>query len=380
MKCINCGHELAEGQHICPVCGQDHTLEKLLKEADIPQELDHLSLRQIGKHIRRLRFLMQKKFIVLLGIVVISVGIFFSSHWIYQKRHPNPIHNFHDDLVEAVSTNAVGNSNANIVNGGTLVLYGNQLYAASEGKLYCISLALDEKRITQIQFAKSMNIVQDTMYYINSEDNTVMVVDILKKNVVPTKIQALQLMAVGNYLYYLESGSHRAIYQVKNDFSESRALTQSDCLMFCVVDDWLYYSTKDAIYRVPVMGGEVTKLVEGYYSDFVVHNQMIYYQDAIGKVYRMKTDGSNEALLVDTPVTCFMVTDRYLFYASADAGIFRQSLETDELNQLSTDKAVGLQIAGSWIYYRISGSDEGYFVSVDSKSEGKTPIYSIKDK
>lgn len=382
MKCRKCGAPLEQNNRICPQCGYDNTLENLLKNADIPKELKHLSVGQIGKHMRLLHFLSKRKYVVLISMLAIL--LVFLGVQVAQRHHrTEAVHNFHDDLIDTISTNAYGNDACNLTNEGLLVIYGNDAYVSSQDQLYRVSLALDQKSLLLSDTVSYLNVTQDQLYYLSQEqDQSIMTYNLKNHAVTKSNIRALSLMVVGDYVYYLEEGSHRAVYQTKKDFSERKKLTQSECLMFTISGDWLYYSTDQGIYRVPLMGGEVAKIAEGYYPKFVVLNQMIYYLDPVNSdIMRMKIDGSQVIKLVDDPVSSFTLTERYLVYARKDGGIYKQRLDNGQLSQLSTDRAKSLQTSGVWIYYQLSdGSKEGRFVTIDENSDVITPVYAIKDQ
>ena len=99
------------------------------------------------------------------------------------------------------------------------------------------------------------------------------------------------LLVSGNYIYFKGKGERSAIYQMKTDFSENKAMTQSGCLTFNIVGDWLYYSTNDGIYKVPSLGGEVAKLIDGYFPYFIATDEFIYYCDADGFVSFVPSGG-----------------------------------------------------------------------------------------
>lgn len=378
MKCIHCGQELPADSYICPNCGKDNNLEELLKEAKIPSELDHLSYHQIVSRIKRIHLIKKKYLVAFVAVLFLFVAyIFIREKKSYLDLSKN-IYNFHDDLVEKSSMNAAGNSNSNLANGGQLVMYGHQMYVSSDGKLYCINLSLNQKSVVANQTCQYLNIVQDTLFYIDpNQDNAIVVMNLLTNTSTTTKVKAKSLMVVGDYLYYLEAGSHGAIYQMKTDFTSQKVLTQRGCKMFNIVSDWLYYTTDDGLYRVPVLGGEVAKVEEGQYNHFVISDQIFYYLNASNQICKTSFDGHGPGKIVEDSVSDFVVTNRYLYYAKKDAGVFKQSLETGEIVQLSTERAHALQIAGSWIYYQLVDSDEGRFVTIDENSETVTPVFTI---
>lgn len=373
MKCRQCGKELEKKNKTCPHCGYVNSVENLLKKVEIPKELHHLSTKQLQNHLNRQRFFSKTWYIILGVVVVVSLAV-FSIHYFKNTKQASLVPNFHDDLIENTSSNAMGNSVANIVNGGLLLQYGNDIYASDSSGLSKISLTLDKKETILSDSVCYLNMDEDGLYYINNKDSMIYHYDLNTKSITSLNIQASQLMSVGNYLYYLENNSNRAIYQVNKDTLETKKMTQSTCVQFKIIGDWLYYTTDSAIYQMPVLGGEIMKLADEPYSHFVVDNQTIYYIDKVtGYIWQVKKDGSNKSVVVQNKCTCFLLTERYLYYAKEEGGLIKLNRENGEVSLITKEKANRLHMAGTWLYY-LTTTGEGRFVSIDENSEMVTPV------
>lgn len=380
VKCANCGKELPKKQNICPACGKDNTLVQQLRDAKIPKELKHLPLQKIGHRIEKLRAIHEKKKWILASLGVLVIGLIVGVFYFKGQSDPGDVHNFHDDLIEITNANANGNTVTNWANDAYVVPYGSSLYAVSGDDFYCIPMTLETKRVTTHQKGSNLNIIQDTLYFINQDhDNVIEMVDLKTKTTTETKYKANKMIVVGNYIYYTGKDDHSAIHQMRTDFTENKTLTQSGCITFTVTGDWLYYSTNDGIYRVPILGGEVAKVVDGYYRYFMIQDEYIYYRGADEAVYRMMLDGSDKTKVVNEQVNSFALNNHYLFYATKEGGIFKLDMENANVTQLSVDKAKDLQLSKTWVYYRLVENNEGCFVSMDENSNKVIPIYSIKD-
>lgn len=369
MKCRQCGKKIEKDNRICPHCGYVHDLEA----SEIPSELTHLSLRQIRKRINRQVKLKNNRWVIAIIAIFIVLGS-ISFAYFRSKKQITQIPNFHDDLIERKSSNALGNSVPNIVNGGLLLQYGNDMYASDKNGVTKISLSLNKKEIVSNQHASYINSSQEGIYWINTLDNIVNFYDINSSTITPLNIQATQLVSVGNYLYYLETSNTRAIYQYNKTTSEIKKMTQSDCVQFKINGDWLYFTTDNAFYQTPVLGGEIMKIADQSYNHFVVDNQRIYYIDKVtGYIWSIKKDGSDKTLIVDSQCRCFLLSDQYLYYSIDEGGLFKLNKETGEISIITKDNANQLHIAGTWIYY-LTDSNEGRFVSIDENSETITPV------
>lgn len=375
MKCRQCGKEFDQENRICPHCGFIHDLE----HSDIPSELNHLSLRQIKKHLSRQHHFKKFKY-VWLGLVLILVLSSFTVLYFQRNKTVTQIPNFHDDLIENKSSNATGNSFANLVNGGLLLQYGNDMYACDQKGITKISLSLDKKEVISNVPASYLNSSENGFYFISTTDNIICFYDVTNSTTTKLNIQASQLVSVGNFLYYLETSNNRSIYQLNKTTLESKKMTQSECVQFIINGDWLYFTTDSTLYQMPVLGGEIMKLSDQSYYHFTVDNQKVFYIDQVtGYIWSIKKDGTEKTLVVDGECNCFLSNDQYLFYSKTEGGIYKLNKETGEVSIITQDKANRLHIAGTWIYY-LTATNEGRFVSIDENSETITPVDVIKDK
>ncbi len=374
MKCRQCGTELEKNNKTCPHCGYVHSLDHILKEIKIPNELKHLSTKQIKLHLDRQQFISKRRYI-LIGIVVFLIG--FINLFFY-FRNPNTnrtVTNFHDDLIEITSTNAAGNSVANIVNGGRLIQYGNDIYVTDDTGVYKINITLNKAERLLNTKASYLNFTDHGFYYIDKKDsNLVCLYDFNSKSVSKLNIHATQIVSVGNYLYYLEDNMNRAIYQYDKTTTSSKKMTQSACVQFKIIGDWLYFTTDDGFFQMPILGGEIMKLSSDPLNHFMVEDQTIFYIDKITNyIQTIKKDGSQKTTLIKSESDCFLLYDQYMFYTLIDGGLMKLDRETGIVTQITSETANNLHIAGTWIYY-LNENNEGRFVSIDENNEMITPI------
>ena len=375
MKCRQCGKKIEKDNRICPHCGYVHDLEA----SEIPSELTHLSIRQIRKRINRQFHFKKNSIFLLIGVLILVLGS-LSVAYFTNKKEVTQIPNFHDDLIEHKSSNALGNSNTNITNGALLLQYGNDMYISDKNGITKISLSLNMKELITDQPAIYLNSSEEGIYWINKSDNMIHFYDINTSSVNKLNISAVQMVGVGNYLYYLETSDTRAIYQLNKSTLETKKMTQSECVQFEIFGDWIYFTTDNAFYQTPVLGGEIMKIADSSYNHFIVDNQRIFFLDkATGYIWSIKKDGSEKTLVVDSSCNCFLINDHYLFYAKEEGGLYKLNKETGEISVITKDQANALHIAGTWIYY-LTNNNEGRFVSIDENSELITPVDIITDK
>ena len=130
-------------------------------------------------------------------------------------------------------------------------------------------------------------------------------------------------------LYYQLDEDQESLYVYNLESKKETKLNDRPTYCINVVDDMIYYLSKDGLYRIRKDGKNDEKLLSGTF-----HN-VIYSQ---GKLYYLSTEGicafdieSQKVTVIKELVASFInMNDRYLFYLSMDGSVERYDLKTQE--------------------------------------------------
>jgi len=230
----------------------------------------------------------------------------------------------------AVNTAKMGNTNANIVTGGTSVKSDDWIYFvnyADSNFLYKIKTdGTGETKISD-DAAFCLNFYKDWLYYVNSSDNN-------------------------------------KIYKIKTDGSERTVVSDISSANLLVYDDWIYFinntfeeSSDDynKVFRIKTDGTGKEKINNDKTSMFnIVGDNLYYVEQNEQKMYRIKTDGSDKTKIIDAKISFFNVVGNNIFYLDAEDennNIMKMNIDGTGTVKLSEDKAAPFNVSGDWIYY-----------------------------
>lgn len=227
----------------------------------------------------------------------------------------------------------LGNTNANIVNGGISVMRDGWVYFSNIGDndfMYKVKLdGTGEEKV-----------IGDKSYYLNTS---------------------------GDWLYYYTAGEKSGICRVKPDGTDCIMIAERVAQNILVADDWIYYvdytdnadiesSTEyGRIFRMKTDGTGIQKVCEQRASIFNVSGEWLYFRrNDDEKLYRTMTDGTGEAKISDASIMTFCILDDKIYYIDSSDGnnaIWSMKSDGTEAKKLSEDKAMSINASGEWIYY-----------------------------
>ena len=251
----------------------------------------------------------------------------------------------------------MGNTNANITNGGMSVLRGDWIYFANVAD-------------------------NDTLYRIKQDGTG------------ETRVSGdrpYSLNSHGEWLYFT-SREDLKIYRIKPDGSDRTLVSEDGSHNVIVADGWVYFIKMNALSQAPdgtAPGdsseyGRIFKLrtdgsgrqqVSGEMAvDFNLAEGWIYYVGTDDhKLHRMKTDGSENSVVSDVTMGKFSILDDHVYYIDPAGGtsrLWKMKLDGTGAVKLSDDKASPFNPSGGWIYYSNGKSDPEEYELKKMKLDG----------
>lgn len=281
----------------------------------------------------------------ILGILLIILGIGIITLFLRLNRVK-----MYDD------PSTVGNSSANLLNGGFFAENGNTIYFANpydQNTLY--SMNQDLKKI------KKLN--GDNVSYINAADP---------------------------YLFYTRRNDKKkhdadallnlnttGLYRTNKKGSEQRVLYNGATQGLCLLGNSIYYQHYDKekglqLYSVRIDGDNETMLLEESVSSNCIQDNTIYFTGMQNDhyIYSMNTDGTNKQVIYDGNCTSLSLVDNWLYFMDManDYTLCRIRTDGSELTRLTPQRIATYNTDGSTVYYQVdNGSDNGlYSMELDS--------------
>jgi|GEM_PF-1258545 len=263
MFCSQCGQNNKAENKFCSKCGfklEDSSLQMLSEEmsADEPQVSQTLNSR--------------KKFsnFVVVFVAIVAFAVVVLATWRFAgPKLASAVGE--DGATPQVAKHNVGNSMANISNGGYCAISGEWIYCTIAGKLHKMRLDGKEKTKLTDENAMFINVYGDWVYYYDGG-------------------------------YYYEGGD---IYRIKTDGTNKQLLVTVNekgtdwedlevCRMLIVIDDIVYYDKGDRLYSMNLDGSGTKGITPKDTGEFYIIDDIIYYRQSLDTTSEI---GDNDAEL-----------------------------------------------------------------------------------
>jgi hypothetical protein len=167
-----------------------------------------------------------------------------------------------------------------------------------------------------------------------------------------------------DWVYYAKSDftTTRGLYRIHPDGTGETKLANVSARNLNIVKEWLYFSNQDAsnrIYRIPLVGGEIERVVDIPTFSFIVKDDWIYFavDDMNLGIRKVKIDGTGLISLTDNHVSggTLQIADETLYYKESsdgpDVGIFGIGINRSGIKAIGKAVASSMSVDGEWIYY-----------------------------
>ena len=312
------------------------------------------------------------------------------------------------DLQSATSSNAapvynedypapeiIGNSGANIENGGLSTSDRNKIYYIDNGIWSMSKDGTNQSLITDMQNISCLNNAGDYIYFLSSHDGTIYRVE-KEANSVPEPLNitgAANLIVIDNYMYYCASaGNDTTLYIHKSPLYGNI----QECLFIAassITPDgvYLYFNNtedNDSLWRYDTFSSQVVKISNDKASQINIIDDKLYYisQDSDYNVVCVDRQGLNQVVVVTNGCTDLNIINDYLIYRTIDTGYIQSyNIKTGQTVPLvSYGKLFSLSVTDNMIFFQGCPADgfepETYFYNiVTSKLSKSLPqiIYAV---
>lgn len=263
----------------------------------------------------------------------------------------------HDITMIGTTPNTEGNTSGNSTNFG---------YFAKEGKWIYFTLP-------------PANTKQYSIYRAMSDGETG-----LKAITEPGNFRSINV--IGDWVYYINSTSY--ICRTKTDGSVTEFITEYPTSSMFIKDNFIYFTASDGIYKInlnSLNGDKRTLLAKGQnFNNIYVFDNVIYTSIAelkaadptkdkgqiVSNLYTMNLDGSNLRKLSNDNMNRIIIYNNYLFYFNIDnQKFYRMNLNGSNKIQIFTYPISNYNISNNNIYFTGNGEmeDNIYKSDLDGK-------------
>lgn len=285
------------------------------------------------------------------------------------------------------TANKIGNSNANLHNGGIIVKEFDTLYYVNfddDESIYSYNTVTQKSEKLTERAARKLNVVDGVLYFLEESYNTW---DAYQMNVDGSSKKQLGSSDVG-YIGAFERGvyfyneSEKTLYFWEDGKAYPEDVIEETMEDIQIIGDAIYYVEMDEeddeipnkVIRIDLDTLERKTVIEervGETESCIVMNEAYLffcnYNDALS-LYRVNIDGSNRMKITDDHIYDVNVTDAYVYYLKPffDEGIVEVAADGDERRKVLNEWHTGdyydplISYLDGSLYFRKKTTSTGY--------------------
>jgi len=288
-----------------------------------------------------------------------------------------------------------GSINGNLSNGGFRAYYKGYIYYSNpndDNKIYKTDFGIAEGIKLSEDSASAINIINDTIFYINSSDNRSvysMKLDGSQRTKLTDVNVTSTLLAANDSIYYDDNYSpNPGMYKMNTNGTNKTKLCDGMIDNLVMEDGYLYFNIMEnssyKMYTMKLDGSEKTKVNNDNATMFSLENGWIYYVNTSdrSRPYKVKSDGTNRTMIEDVQVQALNVFDGWVYYSrSSDLKLFKISVDGLYEIKLSDISTSNIFVIGDYVFYRTPYLNQKiYGIKVDGSGERRLAIPFLLDK
>jgi predicted small lipoprotein YifL len=180
-----------------------------------------------------------------------------------------------------------------------------------------------------------------------------------------------EYIKVGDWIYILEWATvyTKTLSRIKIDGTELVFFDTPNIGDMKIKDDWIYYTSKDSLYRMKTNGSQNTMLTTDRVSSFDIHQESIYYVATTGEngdeegngstivfadIHKTNLDGASNQIIVSGPVWNIDLEGDALYFSKTENGktsIYRTDLDGSNLSLLIAEAFYIRLVHLDWVYW-----------------------------
>lgn len=259
----------------------------------------------------------------------------------------------------------VGNTGANIENGGLSASDNNYIYYVDNGIWRMNKSGSNPVLITDMQNVSCLNNVDGFIYFLSSHDGTIYKVE-KTPNAVPISLNisgASNLIIIDEYMYYSSTAGEGAPHYIYKSPLHGIIM---ECLFIqadYITPDgaYFYYSNLEddnTLWRYDTISSQTVKITNDNPSQINIFGDKIYYisENSDYNVVCIDRNGLNQVVVVTQGCTDLNFINNYLIYRTIDTGYIQSyNIKTgDKVTLVSYGDLYSLSTTDSMIFFQSS--------------------------
>lgn len=413
MICPNCKNEIGDGFVYCPHCGMkiercpichevviegakycSHCGHELGTESEQTNAYDESADNAYSftenenqniyntESIQKEAPFNKKKIILITVIVFILISI--SYRYIYHGPQISEVENTleqeHYDM-EIHGKSDMATLVGNVNQGGQVFQDDQYVYICDdENKLVRMDKKLENRKVLIDESCEYVQVVDQMIYYANANHYLFsMTIDGKNNEVLVSQAVYYVVYKDGCLYYQLDDQGKEYIYVYDLHSKKSTQLNKRASYCLNVLDDCIYYTGKDGIYKIGLDGKGDEKIVDGQISNLIYHDQCLYYSHKDALTRYVIHDNKTE-VLIHEPCLLLNMNGQTLLYMASGMEVKAYELKTKESHSVYGGPVDSVYILGDKIVLQTSKGYkvEGYKIISDFSGNHQQRLFQSK--
>lgn len=281
------------------------------------------------------------------------------------------------------STLSLSSQIGNMNQGGEVFLNEDVIYICDDnGYIVQMDRKLENRKILVNEECDGLNVVDDMIYYMNKDHQLCSISTSGEDKKVILNKEIYYLVVKGDKAYYQSQGGDKErlyVYDLKTN--EETRLNDRKTYNPNVLDDVIYYTSTDGIYKIGLDGKGEEKIIEGTVYNLIYQDAKLYYTLLQNKqVVCYDIASQKTEVIAENVAGLINLNQDYVFYQSYNAQVIRYDLKTKESVKVYTGKIdAGYLVGDKLILETASVYDDNYKIIVDFTGENQQRIFQSQD-
>ncbi|WP_050637424.1 DUF5050 domain-containing protein [Candidatus Stoquefichus sp. SB1] len=355
-RCPQCGQPVITGAKYCSHCGaniQQPTKTSRLdgyyeplsenKHTDEPEQKEVFQDVPVNKKVN--------KKVIIISVSILVIASVLSYIYIYHGPSFNLQQNQQETRkVEAMTIGgqtSFSTHTGNINQNGTVYQTDNKIYMCDDnGYLISMDKNLENKKTLVSEACQYINVVDNTIYYTNKNNVLCQVSTDGGNQKVVLNQKVYYVVVKNNKIYYQLDEDNESIYVYDLKTNQATQLNKRHSYNLNVLDDYIYFTSDDGIYRMGINGQGEEKLLSGKIYNLIYQNEKLYYLTSDKKIQSYDINSKEVTDMTQQSAMLINMNDQYLFFYSGDYNVMRYDLKTKQTQKLYSGIVQSGQVIG----------------------------------
>ncbi len=392
-KCPVCHQIIIPGDRYCSHCGTNLNTQQSNQFEGYYQPLNDYDQPVQNKQDTYFRNIhanrqINKKVIMISVVALIFVTVVSYAYIYYGPSISNLIKGNTSQqqlTIESISINGDNTYStyiSNINQNGEVFQDGDKIYMCNnQGYLVCMDRNLENQEVIIDEVCQYVTVVDDTIYYVNEDMQICSSSLDGQTRTVLLDVAAYYVVVKDGKIYYQSDGDSETIYVYDLSTNENQKLNDRRSYNLNVMDDVIYYSGTDGIYKIGIDGQGDEKIISDTGVGLVYQDDILYSisNDGVLSSYDIQT-GQTQQIVED----CYMligITNQYLFYYDQSYSLVRYDLTSQEFDSIYSGYITAGYIVGDKLVLSTFGQYQSseYKIIMDFDGSNQQRIFVEND-